>query len=480
MRAQEASTTAAAESVRRFATSPAEHFGQSWHAMQHVPADELAALQLDALRLRFDELRDAIPVLSTIVSEQGVERIDDPEDVIPLLFQHSVYKSYPPALLERNRFVQLTRWLDRLTTHDIADAPVDGCDSIDSWLDVLDSETELRVCHSSGTAGTMSFLPRSASEWDRMFAAFRCGLFQFSDPLGERDHRGEYFNLIWPLYRRGRGAITRVPEMAMTHMLGDSEERLHVLRQGRLSSDSMYLAGRVRAAAARGELDRLEINPALSARREQFESEQRELQESLPRFIEESIERLRGHRVWVLATWNVLYEMARVGLQHGLTNVFAPDSLVTTGGGAKGQVVPDDWEEQVKRFVGVERLQHAYAMTEMTGLSKLCEHGHYHYEPWVVPFVLHPEDGRPLPRQGMQTGRSAFFDLMPDSYWGGFITGDEVTAHWDPCPCGQTTAHIERRIERFSDKQGGDDKITCAASDDAHRSALEFLTERLG
>jgi hypothetical protein len=479
MRAPEPSTTASVEAARRFASSPAQYFDHSWHAMHHVEPDELAALQLEALRLRFTELRDRIPVLTTMASEQGIDSIGELDEVVPLLFQHSVYKSYPASLLARNQFGSLTRWLGRLTTHDLSGAEVDGCDSIDSWLDVLDAQTELRVCHSSGTAGTMSFLPRSVDEWDRMFEAFRCGLFQFSDPLGERDHAGEYFNLIWPLYRRGRGAITRVPEMAMTHMLGGSQERLQVLREGRLSSDSMYVAGRVRAAAARGELDQLEVNPALRERREQFEAEQRELQQSLPRFIEQSIERLRGERVWVLATWNVLYGMAQAGLERGLTNVFAPDSLVTTGGGAKGQVVPEDWEDQVKRFIGVDRIQHAYAMTEMTGLSKLCEHGHYHYEPWVLPFVLDPEDGRPLPREGVQTGRSAFFDLLPDSYWGGFISGDEVTAHWTPCACGQTTAHIERRIERFSDKRGGDDKITCAASDDAHRTALEFLTERL-
>jgi hypothetical protein len=462
-----------------FADSPASYFRDSWHAMHHVEPARLADLQLSGLKLRFEQLRGRIPVLTAIAGEQGVTEIEAVEDVVPLLFQHSVYKSYPASLLERNRFGPLTTWLDRLTTHDLTGVPVDDCDSIDSWLDALDAHTRLRVCHSSGTAGQMSFLPRARDEWGEMFNAFRAGLFQFSDPDGTSDHAGEYFNLIWPLYRYGRGAITRVPEMALGPMLGGDESRLHVLRQGRLSSDSMYLAGRVRAAQARGELDRLEINPALRARRYQFEREQRELLESLPRFIERSIERLRGERVWVLATWNVLYGMAQAGLERGVENVFAPDSLVTTGGGAKGQVVPDDWEETVKRFVGVDRIQHAYAMTEMTGLSKLCEHGRYHWEPWVIPFVLDPSDGTLLPQSGVQTGRAAIFDLLPRSYWGGFVTGDEVTATWEPCPCGRTTAHIERRIERYSDKRGGDDKITCAASDDAHRAALEFLTERL-
>jgi hypothetical protein len=160
--------------------------------------------------------------------------------------------------------------------------------------------------------------------------------------------------------------------------------------------------------------------------------------------------------------------------------VFAPDSLVTTGGGAKGQVVPDDWEDSVRRFAGVEHVQHTYVMSEITALNKMCEHNRYHLEPWIILFVLDPVDGRVLPREGEQTGRAAVFDLMAGTYWGGFITGDEVSASYRRCACGRTTPHLARTIERFSDKQGGDDKITCVAAEDAHRAALEFLTERLG
>ena len=105
--------------AHRFATSPARFFGHSWHAMHHVEPDRLAALQVEALRWRFAELRDRIPVLSTMASEQDVDQLFDADDVVPLLFQHSVYKSYPPALLTGNRFGHLTRWLDRLTAHDL-------------------------------------------------------------------------------------------------------------------------------------------------------------------------------------------------------------------------------------------------------------------------------------------------------------------------------------------------------------------------
>jgi hypothetical protein len=183
--------------------------------------------------------------------------------------------------------------------------------------------------------------------------------------------------------------------------------------------------------------------------------------------------------VWLLATWNVLYAISKAAVDHGLTEIFAPESLVTTGGGAKGAVVPDDWEETVKKFMGVADIQHTYVMSEITALNKMCERGRYHFEPWIIPFVLDPSDGSPAPREGERTGRCAVFDLMPGSYWGGFISGDEVTASFDPCECGRTTAHLAKRIERYSDKQGGDDKITCLASEEAHRAALEFLTERL-
>jgi hypothetical protein len=325
----------------------------------------------------------------------------------------------------------------------------------------------------------MSLVPRSTHEWDQMGQTFRCGLFQFSDPLGSGGRRdGEWFELIWPLWRSGRSAITRFPGMALPYLLG-SEHRLHALRPGRMSSDAAYLAGRVGLAAARGELDRLELNPALATRREEFAREQREMAESLPRFINETAHKLRGRRIWILATWNVLYDIAKAGIDAGLENVFAPDSLVTTGGGAKGQVVPQDWEETVERFVGVDHIQHCYVMSEITAVNKMCEQGRYHFEPWIVPFVLDPGTGAPSPREGEHTGRCAVFDLIASTYWGGFISGDEVTLSFDECDCGRTTSHVARRIERYSDKPGGDDKITCVAAEDAHRAALEFLTGEL-
>ena len=71
-------------------------------------------------------------------------------------------------------------------------------------------------------------------------------------------------------------------------------------------------------------------------------------------------------------------------------------------------------------------------------------------------------------------------DLLPDSYWGGLITGDEVTlSGWDePCACGRHGPYLHSTIGRFSEKQGGDDKINCAGAPEAHDKAIDYLLQQ--
>src|SRR3546814_15619568 len=83
----------------------------------------------------------------------------------PLLYPHTVYKSYPISYLERARFDKLTKWLGGLTTVDISNVNASGIESIDDWLDLLDAETPLTVAHTSGTTGKLSFVPRTKEQW---------------------------------------------------------------------------------------------------------------------------------------------------------------------------------------------------------------------------------------------------------------------------------------------------------------------------
>jgi hypothetical protein len=117
-------------------------------------------------------------------------------------------------------------------------------------------------------------------------------------------------------------------------------------------------------------------------------------------------------------------------------------------------------------------------MAEVSATANLRAQGRYHLSPWIVPFILDPDTSWLKPRQGLQTGRFAFFDLLPTSHWGGFITGDELEIDFDgTCSCGATSLNAAFEVARLSEKRGGDDKITCAASPAAHAQAMAYLVE---
>ena len=78
----------------------------------------------------------------------------------------------------------------------------------------------------------------------------------------------------------------------------------------------MFLASKMRAAASRGELDRLEIDPALAARKDEFIAMQaRQPEDSM--FFARLTEELRGKRVFMTGTYHLMYDVAKAGLFRG-------------------------------------------------------------------------------------------------------------------------------------------------------------------
>lgn len=461
-----------------FSDDPAAYFKNHGYVAQHMSAPEMTAMQLVALQARFALLRDRLPVLKAMADEQGVHAIAALDDVAPLLFPHTVYKSYPLSLLEKNRFPQLTKWLSRLTTHDLSAVQREEFESIDDWLAALDEKTDIRATHSSGTSGAMSFLPRSRAEFEIFFNIQKMSLFECVDPAGEQDHDSDRLDVIWPTFSQGRSGTHRAAEFFKRFIAG-SPDRFHPLHDTAMSADVMFLAARLRRAQARGEMDTLVVSPVLKARRAEFEELQKNLSQSLAKLFEDMLVKLKGKRVMLIGQTLAILDFARNGLAAGMENVFAPGSIVQTGGGQKGQMLPEDWEDTIRRFTGVPRIAHTYGMTELNMVCYRCDNGRYHIPPWVIPYILDPDSGAPYPRTGVQKGRAAFFDLVPQSYWGGFVSGDEVEIDWSTCACGRTTPHLHSHIERYSEKRGGDDKINCSAAEDAHQAALDVLTGEL-
>jgi hypothetical protein len=457
----------------QMADDPPKFFNYSNRDAHRLPRELVEAMQLAVFQRRFADLRDRLPVLKAAAAEQGIDRIADLDAGSNLVFPDSIYKSYPVSLLEKSRFDQLTKWLGRLTTTDLSKADVSRCDGIDSWLRALEDATGIQVVNSSGTSGTMTFLPRTRKDYRIVSDVFGMTSRDFNEIESLPDLKNDPWHSFYLGFRGGRSHAGRAATWVIDNFSG-SREHLYPLYDMDMSSDVMFTAARIRKAEARGELDRLEIDPKLKARQAEFEAIQKGTAQAMDRIFEKLIS-LEGEKVYLAGMTGALTELSRRGLERGHRNMFGARCIVQCGGGGKGSKLPDDWEQIVLEFTGAKRIGQYYGMTEVTMITSKCGAGHYHVPPWVVPYVLDPETGVQLPRQGEQTGRAAFFDLVPQTYWGGMATGDEVTVDWRPCACGRTSIHIHPNIRRFSEKTGADDKITCAAADDAHAAAIDFL-----
>jgi hypothetical protein len=272
-------------------------------------------------------------------------------------------------------------------------------------------------------------------------------------------------------------AYHRLLDGMVEHLFGGNEAMIFALNDGRLSADAISLAGRVRAAEAKGELGSLQIAPKLIARREAFMKEQAEAPQRMRAYLAKLQAQLTGHSIGAMGSLPQQFDLANTALKNGIEGLFHPVSHVAAGGGNKGRELPDDWDVTVKRFYGVPRLSDGYGMSEVVVGTRACPHGRYHLPAYVVPFVLDPVTGQPAPRSGTCTGRLGVFDLNARSYWGGFLTGDKVTLSWgdEACGCGRQGPFLHQGIRRFSEAEGGDDKITCAGAPDAHDKAIEFI-----
>jgi hypothetical protein len=456
---------------------PYEYFGCHNTRIHSLTRDEAQAVQLAAMNLRLEERRQQIKMLQKLADGQDIRQIDSLDAMAPLLMPHDVYKSYPVSMLAKQQFAKLGTWLSRLTRYDPTVVDVSGCDSIDSWLTKLRDETPLDVATSSGSSGTCSFFPKSKRDYKLSVMGLRVQLAQKFGQDPKPGDLNDKIHAIIPLYRDGHASTGAFAKYNAEVFAKGDPNYWHTAFNFKISSDLMWLAARLRAAAAKGDASKVEVPPSLLARREEWERAQKDMPAQQLEFVNRMIRELQGQRVFVMSTSNLLYAAAKRGLDEGLSGVFAPDSVFMGGGGAKGVPLPDDLEDVVCRFFNTERMISCYGMTEMNSFSVQCDCDRYHVLPWVTVFLLDLQTGQPLPRTGQQTGRAAFFDMTQDSTWGGLVTGDLITVDWDhPCECGRSSVALEKTIRRVSEIQGGDDKISCAATPQAQAEAMDFLT----
>jgi hypothetical protein len=453
--------------ARRFVSDPSVFFDMSFTKMHSVAPERLKRLQIAALNLRFQEHVKSIPMVTKLAARQRIFSLESFEAAVPLLFEHSMYKSYPLKLLERKQFGELTNWLDKLTSVDLAGVDASNCDSIDSWLDVLASESSLDVAHSSGTSGTMTFFPWSQRDLLVKIRAARVTRLQkFGDPPSRTALKEPFHHVFRGNKFRSANYQADIATLGQPGFVHEWEPRR--------DADLLWLSARLRLAAVRGDQSRVEVPESLLARRAELDEGQTANQELYANWLKE-IAGLQGERIWWTVLAPDLISIAAHFLEMGESWSFDSDSVVTVTGGPKGEPLPPGWLDAIKPFLNA-RIVEAYSMTELRDFMLMCGAGRYHIDPWIIPYVLDPTTSELLPRRGSQVGRFALFDLTSSDHWGGVITGDEAEVEFDSmCSCGATTQHLGGQIDRLSEKRGGSDKILCTATPEAYDEAMRFL-----
>jgi hypothetical protein len=423
------------------------------------PAAETERLQIEGAREVFAEKVEQIPVLKRRAEECGVKEISSLHDLVPLLFSHTVYKSYPPSFVEKKQWQRLAQWLDTVSTHKSARVDMEGVDNVDDWIERLRVHGH-HILATSGSSGKCSFLDHSKEDYHRKLRHWRNTL---GWPL-TRPNQDRIFFALGP----SRGPNSAIEAMLLGAELWAKPGNSHFLTDEPLRISDVSVMAATRKRMAEGTCSPSEIAA--------FEADSAGRGKKMAEALREFADKILAHRhqpIVLSGLWaqhlQIIARARELGIGDG---EFQPNSVISAGGGIKGVALPDDYKEQVTRFYGPVLRPGAYGMTELFQMMPRCEAQRYHRPPGLIWMLLdqageklvHPEPGT----GGQVEGRFAFLDLSLDGRWGGLITGDKVTVDFaDRCPCGRSGPTILDTITRYA-QPGQDDHIGCAGTIDGY------------
>ncbi|MCU1346369.1 MAG: hypothetical protein JWL70_2635 [Acidimicrobiia bacterium] len=417
--------------------------------------EDLDDLRLAAANERFAEQRPLIRTLDMRASDLGVEQFKVREDLVPLLFAHSVYKSYPESFVSQGRWKNMSVWLNTVCTGDITAVDMDGCVDVDDWLDRLD-RAGFHVIVSSGTSGKNSFLVMDDRDLE-FNSKVSPDLFGYPYRVPRRNDMP--VTLMAPANVRMRYAFALKAYGAVFARPGEVYS---------LTDEPVRVADTLRQAAMRRAMTDGTASPSDIAA---FDADMKERAKATLANVATMADRIVSFRhqpqaivgPWAMA-WRVMEAARAAGVADG---EFHPDTVISVAGGLKGTTLPPDYREQMDRFLGPVHRPMLYSMTEQSVIAPMCEAGMYHWPKALMLFIL-DESGEqlvPIGADGVVTGRLGMYDPMWHGRWGGIVTGDKVTANYNQCSCGRTAPTIEDSVVRYSElSAGGDDKLTCGGT----------------
>ena len=418
--------------------------------------DEIEPLQLQAANALFQELRTKIPVLDRRARETGIDTINTFEELVPLLFAHTVYKSYPESFVEKGRWDRMLAWLSTLSADDFTGVDVVGVADADDWLDRL-RDAGCMVLATSGSSGKCSFLPSSVADRDLKHRHFANST---GWPFGKAANQYEAY---WTGPIEGPNSAVEAGQMVRDqwakpgcfhHLINEP------LRITDVANGAAFMRLMREGVATPSEIEAFEKRSAEAGAR---------VASGITEFIDDLLSK-RHEPLMISGLWaqhmQIIERARALGIGDG---EFHPKTRVNAGGGVKGVALPDDYMEQVTRFYGNVIRPAVYGMTELAQVMPRCEAKRYHRPPGLIWLLLdRPGDKLINAREGTVEGRFAFLDLAYTGRWGGLISGDKVEIDWsETCPCGRPGPTILDTISRFA-QAGEDDHIGCAGTIDGY------------
>jgi len=417
-----------------------------------TPPDELAPLWIDAINARFHECRANVRILDQLAERAGIDEVRRLDDVVPLLFAHTAYKSYPESFIDKNQWDRMTFWLSTLSKHTIPDPDLDGVGDADEWMARLHG-TGNHVFATSGTSGKNSFLNQSPAD------------VEFSDrallPKGVPQDNSMPVIVLAPRKAPNRASHAFENMVAKLGRPG----AVHYLIDGEVRITDLSAMARLRRRIGDGT-----ATPSEIATFEQAASTRAQATSDLLDGLVDTILSYRHEPCVLVGLTPQLFQIVEAARARGLgPGSFHRESFVISGGGAKGFDLPADHVEQTMEFLGLslDRFAQGYGMQEASAGARMNEWGRYEFPAWMIPLLLDDTGERLLTeRSGRVTGRMALFDVSVDGRWGGIISGDRVTVDYEPGPLGRPAPAVVD-IARYSELEGGSDKLTCAGTIDS-------------
>lgn len=414
--------------------------------------------QLEGINERFQDRVGKIKLLANRAEEGGVSEVRSMQDIVPLLFAHTAYKSYPESWLTEGKWDRLGKWLDTVSTNRVPKLDTSSVSGLDEWLALLE-EREHYVSCSSGTTGKCAMMNATAADNEFSGKALLQGLL-WSGMEPSQDRMMISCGQVASTARNkatGRPMFEAVAARDVAPWVADAPP----ITIGGITEMVVLRKKIADGTATPGDI-------------EHYEAQAKAREASIASVAEQATEALianRHRKLHITGMVGQVYQVAAKVRERGYSaKDFAENSTFISGGLKRAQV-PDDYFAVICdtfNFVP-QRIYKAYGMQELATNAPLCSAGRYHMAPWVMLLLL-DESGENLIEpcfEGEVEGRAAFFDLSMQGRWGGVISGDKIRATWGKCACGNSSPSIADDIQRYADMASGD-KIACSGTIDAY------------